>query len=305
MSVIENAIKKLQASRAGGAAPARGQEYGSPAAGSGAAARRREVVPETPSESAPARTVAINQDALRVAGLLPPVHQERELAQQFRQIKRPLINNALGRGVAAVPQGKLIMVASAVPGEGKTFTSLNLALSMRLEEDLTVLLVDGDVVNPRITRILGLENELGLLDVIKDPGMHPSTAILATDVPGLSFLPAGRPDANATELLSSARMREVVDQLSGHAASRVVVFDSAPLVLTTESQALAQLAGQVVVVVRADQTPQDVVLQAIETLDADKSVSVVLNQSMKQPQYGYYYQYGSAGVGPSEKASRA
>lgn len=303
MSVIENAIKRLQAARAGGAATARDKEYGG-AAPSGAAARRREVAPREANAAAPARTIVINQDALRVAGLLPPTHQERELAQQFRQIKRPLINNALGRGVAPVPQGNLIMIASAVPGEGKTFTSLNLAFSMRLEEDVSVLLVDGDVVNPRITRILGLENELGLLDVVRDPSVSPGSAILPTDVPGLSFLPAGRHDANATELLASARMRDVVALLSGHDAARMVLFDSAPLLLTTESQALAQVVGQILVVVRADETAQHTVLEALQSFDEGKAVSLVLNQSMKQPHAGYYYQYGSS-AGPREDASGA
>ena len=302
MSVIENAIKKLQASRAGAAAAARNKEHGA-AATSGGAARRREVAPEG-NVATPVRTVVINQDALRIAGLLPPSHQEREIAQQFRQIKRPLINSALGRGVAPLPQGNLIMIASAVPGEGKTFTSLNLAFSMRLEEDVSVLLVDGDVVNPRITRILGVENEPGLLDVVRDPGVSPGSAILATDVPGLSFLPAGRPDANATELLASTRMRDVVALLGGQDATRMVLFDSAPLMLTTESQALAQVVGQILVVVRADQTAQHVVLEAIETLHEGKAVSLVLNQSMKQPHAGYYYQYGSS-VGPRENTSSA
>jgi protein-tyrosine kinase len=299
MSVIENAIKRLQAARAGGAAAARDKDFAPPAA-----VRRREPAAEPGAEAGPTRNVTINQEALRSAGLLPPTHQEREIAQQFRQIKRPLINNALGRGVPAIPHGQLIMVASAVPGEGKTFTSLNLALSLRLEEDVTVLLVDGDVVNPRLTRILGQENEPGLLDIIKDPGLPLSAAMLATDVPGLMFLPAGRPDANATELLASARMREVVAQLSGHDATRVVLFDSAPLMLTTESQALAELVGQILIVVRADQTPQHVVLEALATLPEDKSVAMVLNQSMKQLHYGYYYQYGSPITTPREKASR-
>jgi protein-tyrosine kinase len=215
-----------------------------------------------------------------------------------------VINSALGRGVAPLPQGNLIMVASAVPGEGKTFTSLNLAFSMCLEEDVTVLLVDGDVVNPRITRILGLESEPGLLDVVRDPGVSLGSAILATDVPGLSFLPAGRPDANATELLASTRMRDVAALLSGHDATRLVLFDSAPLLLTTESQALAQVAGQILVVVRADDTAQHTVLEALQSFDEGKAVSLVLNQSMKQPHAGYYYQYGS-GVGPRENASSA
>jgi exopolysaccharide/PEP-CTERM locus tyrosine autokinase len=288
MSVIENAIKKLQASRARGAAGARERER---AAGTG----RRADLAHDANLVAPVRAISINQEALRAAGLLPPSHQERELAQQFRHIKRPLINNAIGRGVATVPNGNLIMVTSAMAGEGKTFTSLNLALSLRLEEDLSVLLVDGDVVNPRVSQMLGVENEPGLLDVIKDPGMSLGSAILSTDLPGLSFLPAGRQDPNATELLSSARMSEVVPLLGGHDAGRFVLFDSAPLLLTTESHSLAQVAGQIVVVVRADQTTQHVVLAALETLDEGKAISLVLNQSMRPPSAGYYYQYGSAG----------
>lgn len=280
MSVIENAIKRLQASR-GGAAAVRA---------TGSAARRLEAAPEAPPE----RVIAIDLDVLRAAGLLPPAHQERELAQQFRQIKRPLINNALGRGVAALPEGNLVMIASAVPGEGKTFTSLNLALSVRLEEDVTVLLVDGDVVNPRLSQILGADDARGLLDVIKDPTLAIASAILPTDVPGLSFLPAGHQDPNATELLASARMLEVAAQLATQDPARLVLFDSAPLLLTTESQALTQVAGQILVVVRADQTPQHVVLEAVDTLAESKSVSLVLNQSMKQPHAGYYYRYAAS-----------
>ena len=298
MSVIENAIKRLQAARAGGAAFARGT-----AGTSGGAARRRELAAEGNAAAAPTRTIVINHDALRIAGLLPPSHQERELARQFRHIKRPLINNALGRGVPRLAHGNLIMVASAVPGEGKTFTSLNLAFSMRLEEDMSVLLVDGDVVNPRVSRILGVENEPGLLEVVRD-NVPLGSAIHATDVPGLSFLPAGRPDANPTELLASVRMSEVVAQLGGHDPTRLVLFDSAPLLLTTESHALAHLVGQILVVVRADLTAQQVVLAALETLEEGKPISLVLNQSMKPPHAEYYYQY-SGNAGTPKNASGA
>jgi protein-tyrosine kinase len=282
MSVIENAIKRLQASR-GVTAPAARERR--------AAAYRPEGAPEG---AAGVRTLPLDLDALREAGLLPPAHQERELAQQFRQIKRPLINNALGRGVTPLPDGNLVMIASAVPGEGKTFTSLNLALSMRLEEDVTVLLVDGDVVNPRLSQILGADDSRGLLDVIKDPSIALASAILPTSVPGLSFLPAGHQEPNATELLASARMSEVVAQLARQDPTRLVLFDSAPLLLTTESHALTQIAGQIVMVVRADQTPQHVVLEALETLAESKSVSLILNQSMKQPHAGYYYRYAAS-----------
>ena len=290
MSVIENTLKRLQGQRMGStpATAADAKDYGTVSAAG--AARRR----ESPVEAAtPGQAVAIDQDALRAAGMLPPVHQEHEIAQQYRRIKRPLINNALGRGVAQLAGGNIIMITSAVPGEGKTFMSLNLALSMRLEEDVTVLLVDGDVVNPRFTQILGLESRPGLLDLAKDPALSAEMVIVPTDLPGLSFLPAGRQDANATELVASARMHQVVSKLGSENPARLVLFDSAPLLVTTESQALAHFAGQVVVVVHADQTQQHVVFDALETLGEDKPVFLVLNQITRHSHSGYYYEYGS------------
>jgi exopolysaccharide/PEP-CTERM locus tyrosine autokinase len=295
MSVIENTLNRLrQRAAAGPAAPGGSSAYGAVGA-TGAAARRL----STESAPLPERVIAIDQDGLRAAGMLPPAHQEHELAQEYRRIKRPLINSALGRGVAALPEGNLIMLTSAVPGEGKTFMSLNLAFSICREEDVTVLLVDGDVVNPRISQILGAENEPGLLDLIKDPTISLAAAIVPTDVPGLAFLPAGRQDANATELLASARMHAVMAQLGSTDPARLVLFDSAPLLVTTESQALAHFAGQVLVVVRADRTQQHVLLEALETLDEGKLVSLVLNQSLRQP--GNYYQYGVSAK-PREQA---
>src|SRR5579863_6443843 len=205
MSVIENTLNRLRQRAAAAGTPAASDGTYGVVSTWGAAARRL----STDNAPVPERVVAIDQDGLRAAGMLPPVHQEHELLQQYRRIKRPLINSALGRGGATLAHGNLILTTSAVPGEGKTFMSLNLAFSMRLEEDITVLLVDGDVVNPRISQILGAENEPGLLDVVKDPTLSASNLILPTDVPGLSFLPAGRQDPNATELLASARMFEV------------------------------------------------------------------------------------------------
>ena len=290
MSVIENTLKRLQGQRPGGNSAAAPDAKGYGTVTAAGAARRR----ESPLDAAtPGQAVAIDQNALRAAGMLPPVHQEHEIAQQYRRIKRPLINNALGRGVAQLPSGNIIMITSAVPGEGKTFMSLNLALSMRLEEDVTVLLVDGDVVNPRFTQILGLESRPGLLDLAKDPALSAESVIVPTDLPGLSFLPAGRQEANATELVASARMHQVVSRLGSDNPARLVLFDSAPLLVTTESQALAHFAGQVVVVVHADQTPQHVVYDALETLPEDKPAFLVLNQITRHSHSGYYYEYGS------------
>ncbi len=288
MSVIENTLKRLQGQRPANTPPAP-QPNGYGAVSAAGAARRREA----PADGAAPQGIAIDANALRAAGMLPPVHQEHEIAQQYRRIKRPLINNALGRGVPQLANGNIIMVTSAVPGEGKTFMSLNLALSMRLEEDITVLLVDGDVVNPRLTQILGLESRPGLLDVVRDPTLSADSVIVPTELPGLSFLPAGRQEANATELVASARMHQVVSKLGSENAARLVLFDSAPLLVTTESQALAHFAGQVVLVVHAEQTQQHVVFDALETLAEDKPAFLVLNQTTRHSHSGYYYEYGS------------
>ena len=290
MSVIENTLKRLQGQRAGGSPASAPAVNGYGTVSAAGAARRRGL----PGDGAtPEGALVVDQNALRAAGMLPPVHQEHEIAQQYRRIKRPLINNALGRGVPQLASGNIIMITSAVPGEGKTFMSLNLSLSMRLEEDITVLLVDGDVVNPRLTQILGLENQPGLLDLVRQPTLSAESAIVATELPGLSFLPAGRQEANATELVASARMHQVVSKLGTDNPARLVLFDSAPLLVTTESQALAHFAGQVVLVVHAEQTPQHVVFDALETLAEDKPAFLVLNQTTRHSHSGYYYEYGS------------
>ena len=231
--------------------------------------------------------------ALREAGLLSPSYEGFKLAREYRHIKRPLIARAFGRGTVRLPKGYLIMVASAVSGEGKSFTAVNLALSLSLEKDLRVLLVDADVVRPQISRVLGLSDAPGLLDVLRDPSLDVERVIRSTNIATLSVLPAGKPSAEATELLASQRMEQVVAALGEHDSQRIVLFDSPPLLQTNESQALAQLVGQVVVVVQADSTPQPLLLEALEILKEHPGVSLVLNRSMRPASSPAYYGYGS------------
>jgi exopolysaccharide/PEP-CTERM locus tyrosine autokinase len=289
MSIVERALEKMQqASRvaATGKVPAPPSKVYAQVVETGEY-RGPAVVPPNSG-----KILAINQAALRASGLLPPEHQERQIARQYRQIKRPLIANAIGRGVPPLANGRLIMVASAVPGEGKTFTAINLAFSMALEKDVRVLMVDADVAKPHISRLMGVSTELGLLDVLADPGMDVEHAVLPTDVPRLSMLPAGRRSDHATELLASARMEEVVNSIVRHDPGRIVIIDSPPLLLTTESHVLSHVAGQVVVVIRADKTPQRVVMDALSFLGDRPGVSLVLNQSVTEGSGGYYYGYG-------------
>jgi exopolysaccharide/PEP-CTERM locus tyrosine autokinase len=213
------------------------------------------------------------------------------MAHQYRRIKRPLIVNATGRGGARVANGHVIMVASAIAGEGKTFTAINLALSMSREKDLHVLLVDADVAKAHITRLFGVGEAPGLLDVLRDGRMGVESVILPTDVPNLSVLPAGIHSHETTELLASVRMEEVMRAMAQHDERRVALVDSPPLLLTTESHAIAQVAGQVVLVVRAAGTPQHAVLAALSYLGDHPAVSLVLNQCTASVPANYYY-YG-------------
>jgi exopolysaccharide/PEP-CTERM locus tyrosine autokinase len=293
MSLVEQALKKIQASRSANppAAAAR------PLAGSSQAPKptSAEFVRAVPERSEPERVkpvVKIDLNALRRVGLLCPVEQERQLAGEYRQIKRPLISSALGRGVPKLENGHLIMLASALPGDGKTFTSINLALSLALEKDISVLLVDADVAKPHISGALGVGRELGLLDVLRDERLDVESLILPTDVPALSILPAGQPSNTATELLASSRMETVVAQIGARDPNRIVLFDSPPLLLTTESRALASVVGNIVIVVRAGVTPQRAVLEALELLGDGKTIALVLNQSDESSRLGYYQHYG-------------
>jgi exopolysaccharide/PEP-CTERM locus tyrosine autokinase len=296
--LVEKTLRKMQDAVARAPDPAvatRAHIEVAPKSGDTAAHR---VLPAPPL---PTRQVHFDAAALRAVGLLPPVHEERQIAQQYRQIKRPLIANAMGRGTPRMPDGHLIMVASAVPGEGKTFTAINLALSMSMEKDVHVLLVDADVAKPHISRLLGAADAPGLLDLLRDPRLDVRSAVLGSNIPNLSFLPAGAATSEATELLASTRMYEVLQAIVQHDQQRVVLFDSPPLLHTTESRALAQVAGQVVVVVRAGETPQQVLLDALSYLREHRSVSFVLNQSMQSAPEGYYYGYGEGRTGLSDK----
>jgi protein-tyrosine kinase len=296
MSLVERALKKMQQSAKDGSLPRapvdlpKNAVFGTVVV----TAQQREVArgESVRPIKAPERIIQIDQVALRAAGLLPPEHQERQIAQQYRQIKRPLVANAFGLdGVERIPEGHVIMMASAMPGEGKTFTSINLAFSLALERDVSVLLVDADVAKPHISRLFGLESEQGLLDLLQDDSLSAESLILPTNVPRLSVLPAGRRSNEATELLASSRMKELMKEVARNDASRITLLDSPPLLLTTESQALAQIAGQVVVVVRAGITPHGVLQDALSYFNEDKCVALILNQSVETAPAGYYY-YG-------------
>src|SRR5690606_19819683 len=166
--------------------------------------------------------------------------------------------------------------------------------SMSLEKDISVLLIDGDVAKPHISELFGLRSEPGLLDILRDESMDVESVILPTDMPGLSILPAGQQSDTATELLASARVEEVLRQITTRDPNRIVLLDSPPLLHTSESRVLASIAGQIVLVVRANETPQQAVLDVLDLLDEGRSVGLVLNQADESARKGYYDYYGQS-----------
>ena len=178
---------------------------------------------------------------LRTAGYLPEEGQELRFADYYRAIKRPIIQQALGVNAAA--DLRLILVSSALPGEGKTFTSVNLALSMAREHDISVLLVDADLSRSHLSRTLGVENEPGLVDSLLDETQDVESFIMRSYTRGLDFLPAGRPTAGTTELIASARMAQLASWLSTGNPRRLVLFDSAPLLVSSILETIRGLAA--------------------------------------------------------------
>lgn len=238
----------------------------------------------------PRKTVFVDRALLLQEGFLAPEDQEREFADQYRAIKRPLLENAFGRESDSLEFGNLIMIASALPGDGKTFVGINLALSMSTERDTSVLLVDADVAKPHVGHLFAVDNEPGLIDVLTDKNLSYEDVIVATDVPGLSIIPAGQKNDQSTELLASRRMARMLADLSTSDPNRVVIFDSPPLLSASEASVLASRMGQIALVVRANHTPQLALMDALENLDLEKPVNVVLNQvgvSGHGPGYGY------------------
>jgi protein-tyrosine kinase len=239
------------------------------------------------------RRVELDLAQLAAAGIVTPNAPRSNIADQYRVIKRPLILNAVGKGAVPLNHGNLIMVTSALSGEGKSYTSINLAMSIAAELDHTVMLVDADVARPSILRMLGLPPGPGLLDLLEGRA-EMSQVLQRTNIDKLTLLPSGTPHPRATELLASEAMRQLLDDIATRYHDRIVIFDSPPLLLTTESRVLASHMGQIVVVVNAGKTLQADVQHALSTIESCPVRLMLLNkaQSAADGAYGYSYGYG-------------
>ena len=320
MGVIEQAAKRLEELHRAGIDPTKAADTSRdmPRPQSGAAPvppilRKREPDAQSvqplrdlatgPGEAAveigmptPTRRVDLDLARLAACSIMTPGTPRSRLADEFRVIKRPLIETASRKGDASIRHGNLIIITSALPGEGKSFTAANLAMSIAMEMDRTVLLVDADVARPSLPKMLGLPPAKGLLDLILDDTLDVSDVLMKTNVETLSILGSGTPHEHATELLASEAMKRLLNEMAQRYPDRIIIFDSPPLLVTTEARVLASHMGQVVLVVQAEHTSHADVMQALSTIEDCPVKHMMLNKHRagSSGDYGYAYGYGYA-----------
>jgi protein-tyrosine kinase len=242
------------------------------------------------------KQIYIDNDRLTDRGFIHIGGHTTHIQEEFRHIKRKLINNAFGPASKTLSNSNLIMVSSASPNEGKTFVSINLALSIALEQDKTVLLIDADVLRPSLHRELEFENDRGLLDFLRSDVSNLADIIYSTNIPNLKIMPAGGAHNLTNELLASDRMAGLAKELAERYPDRIVIFDCPPLLGVTETPVLANLMGQAAIVVEESKTKIEHIKKATSQLNENLAIGFVMNKTIKTSKdvYGYYgYGYGS------------
>ena len=243
----------------------------------------RRFVPAAPQQT-------IDRALLASEGLIDPDSNAGAIAEEFRIVKRQML-----RAAPVLTHGRRILVTSSQPDEGKTFSCLNLALSLASEQDTSVILVDGDPARGDVCRKLGLTPGLGLMDALADPAVDLAQCVIPTDMPRLAVLPSGAQDVRDTELLGSTRMAELLDRLQADAPDRIILFDSMPLLAASSPGVIAHHCGQVLVVVRADVTREAALRDGIGLIGQHEGISLLLNRVRFTPEgrrFGSYYGEG-------------
>jgi len=254
-------------------------------AGDGAGYLEQDVI--GPAAGRTIRTVGIDRERLRRQSMITPDGERTMIAESFRRIKRQILANAASPRTGA-PPANLVLVTSALPGEGKTFCAINLATSIALEMDRTVLLVDADVAKPGVPQALGLEEQKGLMDVLLDPQIDLADVLWKTDIGRLTLLQVGTAHKHATELLASDAMRDLLHEMAERYHDRIIIFDSPPLLAASEASVLASQMGQIVVVVEAGKTSEAALKDALGHVDSSRIAGLLLNKG-DNPILGYGY----------------
>ncbi|HEX3810909.1 MAG TPA: AAA family ATPase [Rhizomicrobium sp.] len=255
--------------------------------------------PEALRNTTQGRSVNLSPTALAANGIVLPSSGFSRTVEEFRSIKRQLLANA---AQIEQPEGaraaRLIMVTSAAPGEGKTYTAINLALALAFEKDINVLLIDADAHRQSMLSYLGISMEYGWLDLLTDDRLSLSDVVLRTNVANLSVLPTGKLRSEIPEIMSSRKMNDFLNGLVQD-PNLIVVLDCLPCLVSAEPAVLGSIVGQTLFVVAAGETSRDEVESSLRLIEACPSVSLLLNKGdpllvdqFSKYGYGYYYPGG-------------
>lgn len=192
-------------------------------------------------------------------------------AEKFRVLRSKILLPQDGK-----PAPKTIMVTSALPQEGKSFVSANLAIALAHGVDQHSLLVDCDLRVPSLARLFGISSERGLVDYLQGRG-ELSSLLLKTSLEKLSILASGLPPVNPAELLGSSRMHNLVDELASRYPDRYVIFDSPPFEVASESKVLSQAVDGVVLVVRQGVSGKTLLEKIISEIGKEKIIGIIFN----------------------------
>ncbi|MFC3094603.1 polysaccharide biosynthesis tyrosine autokinase [Alteromonas sediminis] len=241
-----------------------------------------------------AKSYIIDLERLEENGHVSLLSKRSQVNEEYREIKRKLLQNGFGQLSQTLTNSNIIMVTSGRPSEGKTFTAVNLALSIAIEQDKTVLLVDADVLKPNVCNTLGIDKRKGLMDYLLGEVGDLSEVMYHTNIDKLKIIPSGKSHHLSTELLASKKMHDTVDEFANRYSDRVVIIDTPPLIGINESAILANFAGQAVVVTEEGKSRLNDIKFAVGRLNPDMAIGFVVNKSVNTDTdgtgyYGYYY----------------
>ena len=238
---------------------------------------------------------AVDAVALERGGMVDWSRTRSRISEEFRLVQRQILRTAFGPG-SDPGFSNLLMVTSARPGEGKSFTSVNLAGSIARQGDHHVLLVDADSKRDSFCYSLGLAESRGLLDLVANPKLDPAPLIVRTPIERLSILPVGRERERSAELFSTKEMTRLIQSLGRRYADRLLLLDAPPCLSTSDPAVLAPVVGQIVFVVEADRTQRDEVEASLDLIQACPTITLVLNKQQISSRYtfGAYSSYYSS-----------
>ncbi len=275
MSIVQSTLDRLRKSQPGPDDSVRGAAH---VDGKAVARAEKRTGPAPVPWRAELAAPECDAEKLRTAGLYPTKDFLPRVREEYRTIRRQVLAASLEKiGPTQQSVGPIMVVTSAMPGDGKSYTALNLAVSIAREGVRDVLLVDGDTIRHTISSACGLQDRPGLCEVLGGQAADFLDVSFSTGIPHLHVLPAGDRSRASTDLFCAARVGPLFESLRAAMGDHFVVIDTPPILMSNDTAVLADVAGQVLLVVRAGTTLHDAAREAVAKVNKHVPLGVVLN----------------------------